>query len=500
MKEYYQNIRNGVQVRASLIALRGELKDEKTRRAFAGLVGGDFTLLASLLGDEDPKVRKNAALVLGEMESEDLLPVLFDAYKNEQTLFIRADYLKAMARLDYRPALGALKKCLEQLRAADIPEQEQKHRSEELHALQTMVMKYEKKQRHRFIGGASRLEMILVTNRCQREATARQLEGGQLTMLAGGVRVKNLTVEQVLPIRTYSELLFPLRVRPLPAEKPSEAGEALASAVLDTVQALHQGAHPFLFRIELKGRIAPEKKGAYIRRISDAIEKTSGGGLVNSVTDYELEIRLLERKDGTLLPMLKLFTIHDRRFAYRKHSVASSIAPVNAALTAELAKPYLKEGAQILDPFCGVGTMLIERTRAVPAGTMYGIDIFGEAIELAKENTAAAGEKIYYINRDFFAFTHEYLFDEIITDLPPATSARGRDEIRALYAGFFQKAKEHLMADGVMVLYTPEPQLVLDVLGKDAAYRLTKRFTLNEKNGTSVFVIHRRKYEEVYRE
>ena len=26
-----------------------------------------------------------------------------------------------------------------------------------------------------------------------------------------------------------------------------------------------------------------------------------------------------------------------------------------------LAEPYLKENAQILDPFCGVGTMLIER-------------------------------------------------------------------------------------------------------------------------------------------
>lgn len=41
--------------------------------------------------------------------------------------------------------------------------------------------------------------------------------------------------------------------------------------------------------------------------------------------------------------------------------------PSLAALIMELAAPYLKENAQIIDPFCGVGTMLIERDIRVPA-------------------------------------------------------------------------------------------------------------------------------------
>jgi tRNA G10 N-methylase Trm11 len=207
------------------------------------------------------------------------------------------------------------------------------------------------------------------------------------------------------------------------------------------------------------------------------------------VDSYELEIRLLERKDGTFAPMVRLFTIPQKRFAYRRQYVAASIAPVNAALVAELARLYLKEGAQILDPFCGVGTMLIERTRAVSAGTMYGIDIFGEAIDKARENTQKAGERINYINKDFFEFEHEYLFDEIITDMPQVTSARDKDQIRQLYRDFFRKAGTHLKKDGVMILYATEAGLVSDMLGAHPEYRLVQRFTMNEKSGAGVFII-----------
>ena len=73
----------------------------------------------------------------------------------------------------------------------------------------------------------------------------------------------------------------------------------------------------------------------------------------------------------------------------------------------ELSKDYLKENAQIIDPFCGVGTMLIERNKKVPAREIYGTDIFGEAIVYARENTELAGAKVNYIHSDFFDFKHD---------------------------------------------------------------------------------------------
>ena len=67
----------------------------------------------------------------------------------------------------------------------------------------------------------------------------------------------------------------------------------------------------------------------------------------------------------------------------------------------------MKEDAQVLDPFCGVGTMLIERHKAVRANTSYGIDILEEAVLKARENAEAAKQVIHFVNRDFFEFTHD---------------------------------------------------------------------------------------------
>lgn len=491
VREYYEEICAGRDVRANLIALRDCLKDDRDRRAFAYLLGGEFDVLVRLLKENDPKVRKNAALILGKMESEDLLPVLFDAYQTEETRFVRADYLKAMAQMDYRPYLDELELRLEELRAAETTDEDAKHVAGERRMLQEMVLRYKKSRRHRFTGQNIPCDMILVTNRCQREATASQIEGHRITMLAGGIRVRGITAGEVCGIRTWSEMLFPIGERTLSVQKPQEVGAALAQEVLELAKRLHSGSTPFLFRIELRGRMAPEKKGGYIRKVSDALEQAAGGSLVNSVTDYEMELRLLERRDGTFAAMLKFYTIPEKRFSYRQESVAASIAPVNAALAAKLAQPYLKERAQVLDPFCGVGTMLIERHRAVRAGAMYGIDIFGEAIQKAHVNTALAGCRVYYINKDFFEFEHEYLFDEIFTDLPQVTAAKGTEEIACLYERFFEKASQLLKKEAVMVLYATQPELVRREVKKYADCRIEKSFLLNEKNGTTLFVICR---------
>lgn len=493
IREYYGKICAGEQVRANLISLRDALKEEKNRRAFAYLLGGDFAVLCGLLKHEDPKVRRNAALILGKMESEDVLPVLFAAYKKEDTKFIRADYLKAMAEMNCTSILEELELRLETLRSTDVSTEDRKHVSEEIRVLQALVLRHQKGKKHRFTGQRMGTDLILVTNRCQREVTADQIENGRISMLSGGLRVRDAKIKDISEIRTYSEMLFPLVTEPLLVNEPEKVGAKVSNACLERVQELHSGNGPYLFRIELKAKLEPDKKGNYIRKISDALEKASGGKLVNSVADYEIELRLLEKKDGTFAAMLKLFTMEDSRFRYRKEHIAASIAPVNAALTAQLAKPYLKENAQILDPFCGVGTMLIERSKAVKAGVMYGIDIFGEAIDKAHINTMAANCNIYYINKDFFAFEHDYLFDEVITNMPQVTAAKPKQEIRILYREFFRKVQIHLKPEAVLVLYATEPQFVKEAVAEHNGYRMEKQFVLNEKNQTSVFVISWRK-------
>lgn len=490
VREYYERICAGQEVRQNLIALRSSLRDEKEKRSFAYLLAGDFSKLAGLLKDEDPKVRKNAALILGEMESEDVLPVLFDAYQKEQTRFIRADYLQAMEKLDYSRYLPGLKERLGILLNQEAKVEEQKHRMEEVRTLQQMILQYEGSRRHHFTGGSYRKDVILTTNRCQREATASRIQGGKVTLLQGGVRVSGVEVKELLPIRTYSEILFPVQGLEMVSGNPEELGKKLASGkLLDFVQQLHEGLPPFYYRIELKSALSPDKRGDFIRKISESFERHSKGIWINSTTDYELELRLIQRKDGSFLVMVKLFTISDMRFRYRRESVASSVSPVNAALAVELARPYLKENGQILDPFCGVGTMLIERNLALKARTMYGIDIYGEAIDKARRNTAAAGMRVNYINKDFFEFEHEYLFDEIITDMPQVTQAKHRDQIREIYAKFFAYAGHVLKEEAVMILYASEPEFVQKEVKKYPQYCIRESHVLNERQGTAVFVI-----------
>lgn len=181
-----------------------------------------------------------------------------------------------------------------------------------------------------------------------------------------------------------------------------------------------------------------EQRSRFVKKLGSAIEQLSDGKLVNSPGDYEVELRLIANREGKFFPALRFYTLPDHRFAYRKHAIAASMHPSLAALIMELAAPYLKENAQIIDPFCGVGTMLIERDIRVPAREKYGTDIFGEAIDGARENAALAGEQINFIHRDFFDFRHDYLFDEIVTNMP-VRGKMTREQLDRLYEKFSGK-------------------------------------------------------------
>ncbi len=490
IRNYYEGICRGEAVRQNLIALRRELKTEENKRALAYLLGGEFQVFTDLLKAEDPKIRKNAALILGGMETEDVLPFLFAAYQREETLFVRTDYLKAMERLDYFPYLEKLKSKLEDLERQSPTEENKKHLRQEQLQLQAMILKYEKPKKHVFLGYDTAPEVLLITNRCQIQATREQVSTGAVSAFSQGLRIKGGNLRELMKIRTFSELLFPLPgVRSL-SGTPEEIGRGLARAGLpEFLLDLHKKGGNFYYRIEVKGPMSLEKKGPFIRRVSRELDEASQGQLRNSAAEYEAEVRLLEKKDGSFVPLVKLFTLEDHRFDYRRETVAASISPVNAALTVQLAKKYLKEDAQILDPFCGVGTMLLERNRAVKADPMYGVDIFGEAIEKARENTRRAGAIVHYINRDFFDFTHEYLFDEMITDMPRVSGTGGREELAALYRRFFERASGFLKQDGVMILYTMDPKLVEENLSGSTVFRKEQEFLINEKNLTKVFVI-----------
>ncbi len=491
VKEQYESLKTGGNLRKDLIALKQELKQEESRQELLEILKGDYTVLLDLLCHEDAKVRGNAAVVLGRLKQNEFVAPLYETYRKEQKLFVKSSYLSALSELDISSCRAGLEERLNSLEHYKPKEEEEKHIREELKVLRNLLHTGQSRQKHRFRGYDETYELILTTGKQYQKITASQVHGGKITILKSGVRVITSHIRPILKIPTYGELLFPLNIGKVEPD-PGQAARALAqSDLMELLDRAHKAEDSYYFRLGVHSRMPLDKRSDFAGKCAFALERETGRRLYNSTSDYEVEIRLTERKDGTFLPLVKLYTFGENRFAYRKRTVAASIRPEQAALIAHLAEPYLRERAQILDPFCGVGTMLIERDRLCPARVMYGIDIFGEAIDGARENTALAGKTVNFIQRDFFAFQHDYLFDEIITNMPDR-GRRTREEHDLFYGDFFAKAKEVLTEQGRIILYSNEKNYVKKQLRLRKEFILLQEYNMDEKGIYSLFIIGKR--------
>lgn len=490
IRELVEDITSGVEVRQNLIELKKAMKEENNRRALLYMLGGDYSIFHGLLTSEDAKIRKNAALILGEMGDQDLIFPLYEAYQKETQLFVKSSYLTAISHLNYIELLPELKKTLQTLVELETDESNSKHVGEQIRVLNQMILMVEKPKTHKFIGYDKTSDVVLITNRNHKMVTLKQIQEGKTKEMSAGVHVRTSHLRELLSIRTYSELLFMLpgvgAIRPDASEI---AKELIKHNLVDFITSRHKEDRPFYFRIELKNKMELDKKSTFAKKIAMELEKHSQRQLINSTSHYEIEIRLIEDKTGSYHVLIKCNTLEDDRFDYRKHSIAASIHPVNAALVMQLAKNYMKEDAQILDPFCGVGTMLIERNKLMPANPIYGLDIFGEAIVKGRENAKQDGTLINFINRDFFDFTHEYAFDEIVTNLAMKRGRKTEKELETFYIRFFKKAKTVLRNQGIIILYSNEKAFVRRGILTDPDYKLLKEYEINAKEGTYLFIM-----------
>ena len=472
MKKILAELLEKQNIRTNLSSLRQLIKDTRLKEELYETVEKQEDLFLSFLQNEDAKTRKNAALLMGDIAYQNALDALYEGYVLETTLFVKASYLQAMAELDVADKLPALKEILANLLETEPEPENKKHLDEEIRALRKIVIQTEGISKHTPDIKGKRVKVILFTNRTQRETIRRTIECGEASVHPLGVLVETQELEKLMKLRTYREMVFPLQVEGYLSSNPIEAAQKLwESNIIELLNGVHKESAPYYFRIECKSAMDLEKRSAFTRKFATELESLSKGQLINSTSDYEVEIRLIANKDGLFFPCVRLLTLKSKRFDYRKNAIAASIHPSTAALIVELAKDYLKEDAQIMDPFCGVGTMLIERNKRVPAREMYGTDIFGDAIVFARENTQAAGMNVNYIHRDFMDFKHDYLFNEIITNMP-VRGTKTKQEMDAFYGAFFEKAKTHLAKAGVVIMYTNEIGFVKKQL------RLHKEFSL----------------------
>lgn len=483
MREVIEELLKQENTRQNLSRLRSLIKEHECKVQAYELLKEHDDLLISFLASEDAKTRKNAALLIGDLQISHLADDLFKAYESENTRFVKSSYLTALLQLDIPqlvPKLVDKKKLLEQ---TEITEENRKHVDEELREINKILIKYNGIKRHTPILEGVRAELLLTTNKLHREMVRRQLPVKETKLHPLGVIVKTDNIRLIMKVRTYRQMYFMINTEGLLSGDEREmASQLWKSDMYDILRRMHREPGPFYYRIESSA------DGEFQSRLSAALDRLSGGKLINSANNYEIVIKLIQTRDGSYFPCLRLCSVKDDRFTYRKNVLSTSIHPSTAALLVELAKPYLKENAQIMDPFCGVGTMLIERKLAVPAREIYATDIYGDAIEMGRENARIAKTGINFIHRDFFDFKHDYKFDELITDMP-VRGKQTRSEMELFYERFFDKAKQILAKDGIIVMYSNEIGFVKKQIRLRPEYKLLQETCILDKKGFYLFVI-----------
>lgn len=489
MEKILKELAENNNIRTNLSALRQMIKEADKKALVLKQVKNKESLFFSFLQHEDAKTRKNAALLLGDLAYQNALEALYEAYVSETTLFVKASYLQAMEALDTGDKLSAWKEALAKLLETEPEPENKKHVDEEIRALRKLVIREEGISRHTPDIKGKKVKVLLFTNRTQRETIRRTIDCGVASVHPLGVLVETEQLGKLMQLRTYREMVFPLDIEGYLPSNPVEAAKMIwESNVIELLNGVHKEDGAYFFRIECKSAMDLEKRSVFTRKLATELESLSKGQLINSTSDYEVELRLIANKEGLFFPCLRLLTIKNPRFDYRKNAIAASIHPSTAALIMELSKDYLKEDAQIMDPFCGVGTMLIERNKKVPAREMYGTDIYGEAIAFARENTEAAGMRVNYIHRDFMDFKHEYLFNEIVTNMP-LRGMKTKQEMDVFYGAFFEKAKKHLTKDAVIIMYTNEIGFVKKQLRLHKEFALLQETCLQPKNDFNLLIM-----------
>ncbi len=478
-KEKLLDIIENKNVRVALISIKAELTTESEIETFKAEENYNPDIFLTLLKHEDAKIRKNDAIIMGLLREENFKDELIAAYKSDATLFNKSAYLKAIKNYAYQEDAKDLIERKEELESGKFEEKDLKHIAQELSVLREMFP--EKREKHIFVNPSQPVMLILTT---KKEASERLVcevkkmqEVQEVQKMFLGVMFKTAKIKELSQIRTYKEILFPLN-----GLKPVGKNEIVKNIVhgnlLALLNILHESSKsPFGFRIT-SSRLDDAK-------IAKEIEALSKGRLRNAPSDYEIEIKIIENKDEQMISFLKLYTFKDMRFSYRKNVVSASIHPVNAAIVMDMVEDYLVDNGQILDPFCGVGTMLIERNQKKLARYNYGIDVFSQAIQGARENADASEVDINFINRNYFDFRHEYFFDEIITNMPRFE----KEASDSFYRDFFLKSEEVLKDKGLIIMYSNEKNLVKKYMRINHNFKLIREFLFNEKEGYSVYVI-----------
>jgi 23S rRNA G2445 N2-methylase RlmL len=166
--------------------------------------------------------------------------------------------------------------------------------------------------------------------------------------------------------------------------------------------------------------------------------------------------------------LLLAIRLSDERTRHRDYKVAhlpGSLRPSVAAALAVLSHPAPED--VVLDPFCGAGTILIERAQLGRYRLLIGSDCDGGALSAARENIGPRYKPLELHRWDAASLPlPDHSVDRIISNLPWGIRHGSHEENRRLYPRFLQEFRRLITPGGMIVILTGETGLMSDLVGK----------------------------------
>lgn len=486
------NVIKGINIRENLIELKKFIKSEKDKRQLAYYLDGDYSLFIGLLESDDAKIRRNAALILGDMEDDELVADIFNTYLKEETLFVRSDYLKAIMKNDYSEFMDKLKESLNRvLEIRKNDKENSKHYDDEVRILRQLIYNSDTCE-HEFTGGNKRTEIYLTPYPGCTDILMGKIKemNKRFAIIGTGVLVYETTVNELKDLRVFKDFYFPI-ISERPYVSIGNVKESIIkSDLISLLRDIFTGDSPFTYRLQIK---TSDSRGydEQVKEIAAFIDDALPNDLVNTTGDYQIELKVIIKKDNTFSVYLRPCIIKDLRFKYRINSTSEAMKPVLAASICEYLSKYFKEDSVVFDPFCGSGILMIERLLKKRAARSLGVDILDLAVDSANGNFEAANLSVGTICKNFFNLDDlgGFTADEVISDLPRVSSKRNEVYIKKLYRTFLVKIKDYLKKDSYLYLFTNLREGILEALDDNGAYELVEEKIFRKKDNSTLFVL-----------
>ena len=276
------DIKENNNTRAALVDIKTGLKEDGAVKAFKENPLYDIMVFRALLGNEDAKVRKNAALIMGMINEPSCADDLMKAYMNEDKLFVKSSYLTALKKYDCSKYKDELINRRDELENGCFDDADMKHISAELKELYS-IFPHSGLIKHKFHNPAQPVEVIFTTGRDTVEALMGAVgefkDASAVKQIFCGVSFKTKEIRAVSSIRIYREMLFPVNGL-APSAKSEIASDIMSGNLIHLLDEMHDDAdRAFRFRVTSKNDTAD---------IASRIQAASGGRLINSPSDYEI--------------------------------------------------------------------------------------------------------------------------------------------------------------------------------------------------------------------